>query len=100
MYVTVGLYRKLALQRAGSGDLPTFLGPMFIHGNSDFETYAHFFCNLSVHLASCECRGLRLGSDEEASIRKAMQHAFRDAVILLHTSSQRKPAQTCTEGML
>jgi len=85
MYVTVGVYRNLALQRAGSGDLPIFLGPMFIHGNSDFETYAHFFCNLSVRLASCDCRGLRLGSDEEASVRKAMQHAFRDAVIVCCT---------------
>jgi len=85
MYVTVGVYRNLAIQRAGSGDIPIFIGPIFIHGNSDFETYAQFFCALSVRFASCDCRQLRLGSDEEASIRKAMQHAFPSASLVCCT---------------
>ena len=42
LYVTLGVYRNLALQRVGSGDIPIFIGPIFIHGNSDFATYAHF----------------------------------------------------------
>jgi len=58
LYVTAGVYRNLALQRIGSGDVPIFIGPTFIHGNSDFETQAHFFSYLSIQLASCDCRQL------------------------------------------
>ena len=85
LYVTVGVYRNLALQRVGSGDVPIFIGPIFIHGNSDFETYAHFFSYLSARLASYDCRHLRLGSDEEASVRKAMRHAFSSATLVCCT---------------
>ena len=85
LYVTVGVYRNLALQRIGSGDIPIFIGPIFIHGNSDFETYAHFFSYLSIRLASCDCRQLRLGSDEEASVRKAMRHTFSLASLVCCT---------------
>jgi len=76
LYVTVGIYRNLALQRIGSGDVPIFIGPIFIHGNSDLEIYAHFFSYVSIRLASCDCRQLRLGSDEEVSVHKAMYHTF------------------------
>lgn len=79
VYVTVSVYRNLALRRAGSGDIPIFIGPLFVHGNSDFHTYANFFGYLSSRLYECDGRKLRLGCDEEASIRKAMRHFFPNA---------------------
>ena len=56
--------------------MPTFKGLLFIHGNADFETYAVFMGHLSARLSSCCCSELRMGSDEEASLRKAMSHCF------------------------
>ena len=85
LYVTVSVYRNLALRSVGSGDIPTFIGPLFLHGNSDFYTYSILFGYLSSRLAECDGRQLRLGSDEEASIRKAMQHFFPNASALTCT---------------
>ena len=85
LFVTVGIYRNLALQRVGSDDVHIFIGPIFIHGNSDFETYAHFFSYLSVRLASCDATQLRMGSDEEESVRKAMRYAFHLASLVCCT---------------
>lgn len=79
LYVTVGVYRNLALRRVGSGDVPIFIGTLFIHGNSDFYTYASFFGHLVSRLSECDSRELRLGCDEETSIRKAMVQYFPKA---------------------
>ena len=82
LFVTVSVYRNVVLRRAASGDTPIFLGPMFLHGNSDFETYAAFFGHLSARLVSANFEELTLGSDEEASLRKAMRHCFPGAAIV------------------
>jgi len=85
LYVTVSVYRNLALSRTVSDTVPTFLGPLFIHGNSDFETYAVFMGHLSARLSSCCFSELRMGSDEEASLRKAMTHCFGAASLVACT---------------
>jgi hypothetical protein len=75
-YVTVSVYRNMALQRRGRDVVPAFIGPMFVHGNSNFDTFCVFLGHLSTRLAGLPFAGLRLGSDEEASLRKAMKHCF------------------------
>jgi hypothetical protein len=82
LYVTVTVYRNMALQRTGTNSTPAFIGPLFVHGNSDFETYNVFFSHLSARLADCDFKQLRLGSDEEASLRKAMHHCFHGSSII------------------
>ena len=52
-YVSVSVYRNLFLQWSHTGDLPVFIGTMFVHGNSDFETYAAFIGHLSTWLVTC-----------------------------------------------
>jgi len=51
LYATVGVYRKHVLQKVGSGDVPIFIGPIFIHGNSRFQSLCSFF-HILIHLAS------------------------------------------------
>lgn len=75
-YVTVTVYRNLALQRNGSQVPPSFIGPMFLHSNSDFDTYCVFLGHLSARLSSICFRDMRIGSDEEQAIRKAAAHCF------------------------
>jgi len=76
LYVTVSVYRNIVLQRTGSESSPTYIGPLLIHGNSDFETYNVFFSHLAGRLADCRFSELRMGSDEELSLRKAMAFNF------------------------
>lgn len=90
LYVTVTVYRNLALQRAGTHDVPIFIGPLFIHGNSDFETYAHFFSHISARLAGCNFRELRIGSDEETAMRKAITHCFNGVQLVACTRHLRE----------
>jgi len=80
LYLTVTVYRRVA-----TGDIPIFIGPVFVHGNSDFETYAHFFGTLAAKLHACDYKQLRLGSDEESSIRKAFQQTFPGAALVTCT---------------
>jgi hypothetical protein len=85
LFVTVTVYVNFALKRISSGDVPIFIGPVFIHGNSDFESYAHFFGHLSARLVSCDFMQLRFGSDEEQAIRKAFSHCFHGATLVTCT---------------
>lgn len=55
-HVTVGVYKNLSVFRKGTEDHPIFIGPIFLHGNSDFETYGSFFGFLSMKLRHGECR--------------------------------------------
>jgi hypothetical protein len=86
LHVTVGVFKNLSVFRNGTTNHPLFIGPMFIHGNSDFETFATFFGDLSVKLADCSSSPV-LGSDDEKAMRKAMKHVFptsRQIVCIRH----------------
>jgi hypothetical protein len=85
MYVTVSVYKNIALERVTTGQAPIFLGPIFLHGNSDFETFACFFAHLSARFVDSRFRELKIGSDEEASMRKAMKHSFPGARTIVCT---------------
>lgn len=78
-------YHNMALQRPGSKIPPTCIAPIFLHGNSDFETYCIFFGHLSARFASCNFRELRVGSVEEQSIRKAAAHCFPGSTLVMCT---------------
>ena len=85
IYVTVSVYRNLSLLRKGTNYPPIFFGPMFIHGNSDFDTFSTFFGQLSARFVDNSFADLRIGSDEEASIRKAVQHFFQGSQVIVCT---------------
>jgi hypothetical protein len=70
------VYKNVALIRRRTHDCPIFIGPVFIHGHSDFNTYAQFFGHLSAKLCGCNFQQLTLGSDGELAIRKCFEHYF------------------------
>ena len=85
LYVTVTVYRNVALQRNGTSTSPTFIGPLFVHGNSDFCTFAVFLTHVAARLVECNFRQLRVGSDGETSLRKAIDFAFTGSSLVACT---------------
>lgn len=83
MYVTPCVYKNLSLLRKRTNDNPIFVGPIYIHGHSDFETYSYFMSHLSVKLADCNSQQLTLGSDDELAMRKCFRHFFPRATCIV-----------------
>jgi len=79
LFVTPSVYRNVALNRRRTKECPVFLGPVFIHANQDFDTYADFFGHLSAKLADCNVQQLTFGSDDDAAMRKCFKHFFPSA---------------------
>ena len=77
VYVTACAYKNVALHCKLSGDCPIFLGPIFIHGKSDTESYADFFGHLSAKFMGCDFHAMTLGSDDELAMRKCLVHFSR-----------------------
>jgi len=50
MYVTVTCYSNLALNHTKTGCTPTFIGPLFIHGHSDIDTFNYLFGRIASRL--------------------------------------------------
>ena len=83
MFVTASTFKQLAVTNVDGGDTPIFLGPVFLHGNSTFETYATFFNALAVQLADVDTKRLVIDYDDEKALRKAIKHAFPFAKYVL-----------------
>ena len=56
-------------------NIPFFAGPIFLHGNSDFQTYAQYFQHLAICFA-CTDEFPVTGSDDERAMSNAMDLAF------------------------
>ena len=80
IYVTVAVYKNLALVRRKTNEHPLFIGPLYLHGHSDAETYSFFFSHIASRLLDCPFSQMTVGADEELAIRKAMSHAFHGAL--------------------
>ena len=50
MHVTVTCYKQMTVNKTRTNKPPVFIGPLFIHDNSDFDTYTHFFHHLKIKL--------------------------------------------------
>jgi len=80
------------LLRRKTDDEPIFFGPIFLHAESDFETFSIFFSHLSVAFHKSDTTQLRLGSDDEKALRKAMRHAFPKAQLIACTRHLKENA--------
>ncbi|CAH1245863.1 PIN4 [Branchiostoma lanceolatum] len=78
LHVTPTVFKHLGLVRAKTDDHPLFLGPIFIHGDSDVPTYQFFLSTLNTELAGRAGEPV-FGSDQEKGIRQAILGAFPDA---------------------
>ena len=58
---------------------------MFIHDNSDFETFSHFFYHLKLKLHDSPVSKLVIGSDDEKALVKAITAVFPEATHVLCT---------------
>ena len=67
VHVTMAVYKNLAVYREGTQNHPIVMGPMFIHGTSDYETYGVFFDYLKRKLSLCTSPPV-MGSDDEKSV--------------------------------
>ena len=77
--VTTTVFKNISVIKRDSSDHPVFLGPVFLHRNSDSETFFLFF----HHLAGVLCQEPSpptLDSDEEAAMVHAMKKAFQQSL--------------------
>ena len=82
-HVTATCYKQVRVAKERSGEPPIFLGPIFVHDNSDFESYSNFFNHLRTKLRDTDKTKLVLGSDEELAIVNAITLAFPESTHLL-----------------
>lgn len=76
MFVTLGVYKHLSVERTATDNSPVFFGPAFLHGHSTQKVYHQFFEALASELKDDDCSKLVLGSDDETALRNAMKQAF------------------------
>lgn len=79
MHVTATCFKQNAVVRDDTGESPIFWGPLFIHDNSDFDTYSTFFNHLSTKLMDTDTTKLVIRSDEELALVNAITKAFPDS---------------------
>ena len=72
MYDTVSTYQNLTLNHCHTGNEPVFFRLMFIHDQSDTETYDKFFSSLTSCMQTMNFHELRLGSDDQYAMCKAV----------------------------
>ena len=72
MHITVTCYKQLSVTRQQTDVHPIFIGPIYIHDNSDFESYCHFFNTLKMKLCGSSLNSLVIGSDDERALVKAV----------------------------
>ena len=76
MHVTATCFKQLTAIRETTGESPIFLGPLYIHDNSDFQSYSNFFNHLRTRWTDVDTTHLVVGSDEEMALVNAITSAF------------------------
>ena len=88
MHVTVSCYKQLAVTRERTCEPPLFFWPMYIHDNSDFESYSTFFSHLKTKLSGVDTSKLVL--DDEKAMVNAITSSFPDSKHVLCTRRMRQ----------
>ena len=85
LFLTVIVFKNNTVIRKTSHEPPLFIGPMFLHGDGQQETYLQFFSHLAPKIGSTHSTEVRAdmkiltGSDEERALVQALQAAFPSA---------------------
>ena len=53
IYVTVAVYKNLAVICRRTNEHPLFIGPLYLHGHFDAEMYSFFFSHIALCLLDC-----------------------------------------------
>ena len=79
-YVANVAYKNKKLVKRSSRDIPIFLGPVFCHWDASYFTYNTFFSHVKARLDSnVQCIDIRIGSDDERGLTKAIDNVFPNA---------------------
>ena len=81
LHVTASTFKNLSLIRRSTDEHPLFIGPIFLHGNSDFVTYHTFFSHLAAVLKNAVSPPT-LGCDDEKALKQAIQSNFPNSSVL------------------
>ena len=73
MHVMASCYKQTSVKMETTGEPPIFLGSIFIHDNSDFHKFTHFFHHLKIKLFGASINQLTIGSDEEKALVNAIK---------------------------
>ena len=90
MHVTMSGYKQLSVKRNNTSEPPLFFGPMYIHDNSDFESYATFFNHIRTKLSGVDTCKLVIGTDDEKAMVNAITSSFPDSSHILCTRHLRQ----------
>ena len=89
LHATVTAYKNLSIKNRQTRDHPIFVGPIFLHGDSDADTFLLFFQHLAGILSSAGSPPT-FGSDEEKAMRSAIARAFPTSGRLVCTLRAKK----------
>ena len=86
VYVTNFVYKNTKVIRKETGDHPIFVGPMFLHWEGSFLSYHTFLSHVKARLSE-KLKGIdiRIGSDDESGLTKAIDDVFPGITRLLCT---------------
>ena len=98
MHVTVSCYKQLTVENHRTGHNPIFLGPIFIHDNSDYKTFDYFINQLKVNLDNVPHDKLVIDSDDEKALVKAIETVFHKATHVLCTRHLEENVKTCIDS--
>ena len=69
------MHKYLALTRRTTGEHPIFMGPMFLHGNNDFESFFDFSAQIASLLRKTTTKPV-FGVDDEPAMHRSLAFAF------------------------
>ena len=77
-------FEIIKVVKKSSRDNPLFLGPVSFHSDVSYVRYSTFGSNLKARLDSnVQCIDIRIGSDDEGGLSKAINNVFPNAARLL-----------------
>ena len=92
MHVTASCYKRMVVVVEKTMELPMFLGPIFIHNNSDFQRISNFYNHIRIKLINEGTEELVFGTDEEEALVNSIKTAFPESghVLCIHLKSNIK----------
>lgn len=76
MHVNATCYKQVTVDMQSTGEPPIFMGPLYIHDNSDYETYCNFFYHLKIKLSGTDTSRLIFSTDDEKALVNAITTSF------------------------
>ena len=90
VYVTVTVFKLPCVQVRRTSQPPIMLGPIMLHGRSDFQTFHYFLSHLAGKLVGCDLSRLTVGTEYEQGLVQAVRRAVPQAKHVLCVEHLKK----------